>query len=352
MRDHAIGAFGATALALDLLVKAAALAALADDGARARLRDRRRRARPRRAARARVVARRARAARGSAPGSRCRGPRPRLPSRSAVAVALRRGRGRRPRARGAARRSSPRARVLFVRWLGGVTGDALGATAELTETLALVTAAILVHVTAPTRLLLIRHAEPSEDARARCYGRTDVALCAAGPRRARAGSRRRSRATDRRGLHEPARRARARPRRRSPRRSASSRSSSTTSASSTSASSTGCRSRRDRRRYPRALGWMEAPDDVVFPGGESVAELRARVLAAVASSAPGTRARRSRSCAHGCRSAPSSPTRWACRPTRSSASARTTVASASSSGSASRPLVRLVNAPSALAGAD
>src|SRR5262245_49259754 len=32
MRDHATGAFGATALALDLLVKAAVLAALADDG--------------------------------------------------------------------------------------------------------------------------------------------------------------------------------------------------------------------------------------------------------------------------------------------------------------------------------
>ncbi len=33
--------------------------------------------------------------------------------------------------------------LLFARWLGGVTGDTLGATAEVAETLALVTAAAL-----------------------------------------------------------------------------------------------------------------------------------------------------------------------------------------------------------------
>jgi cobalamin synthase len=34
--------------------------------------------------------------------------------------------------------------AFFARWLGGVTGDTLGATAELAETLALVTAAAVV----------------------------------------------------------------------------------------------------------------------------------------------------------------------------------------------------------------
>jgi alpha-ribazole phosphatase len=39
-------------------------------------------------------------------------------------------------------------------------------------------------MTETTRMLLIRHAQPEEDARGHCYGRLDIGLCARGQRRA------------------------------------------------------------------------------------------------------------------------------------------------------------------------
>ena len=74
--------------------------------------------------------------------------------------------------------------LFFRRWLGGVTGDTLGATSELAQAAAL--AALLARM---TRLLLIRHAEPDEAARGRCYGRLDVGLSPAGARERRAARR-------------------------------------------------------------------------------------------------------------------------------------------------------------------
>ena len=66
--------------------------------------------------------------------------------------------------------------LFFRRWIGGVTGDTLGATTELRAGCgARGGAARLV-----TRVLLIRHAQPEDDARGRCYGRLDVGLSPAG----------------------------------------------------------------------------------------------------------------------------------------------------------------------------
>ena len=139
MRDHAIGAFGA-------------------DGARARPARQGRRARRARRRTARVLASaspRVRSARR--PSARARRFRVRAATGSGAAFAVR---GCRWRCRGplavalclaaaglhglGSRRSRPpplALGLLFRRWLGGVTGDVLGATAELSETLALVAAA-------------------------------------------------------------------------------------------------------------------------------------------------------------------------------------------------------------------
>jgi adenosylcobinamide-GDP ribazoletransferase len=143
MRDHTTGAFGATALALDLIVKAAVLAALAEDGsalgfaiaagALARsgpvvLAAWLPSARGEGAGAGFAVAKGAAVAAvvlGVAAGSASAGLDGLVLAAAAVVVALVLG-------------------AAFLRWLGGVTGDTLGATAELTETLALVTAAILV----------------------------------------------------------------------------------------------------------------------------------------------------------------------------------------------------------------
>jgi adenosylcobinamide-GDP ribazoletransferase len=144
MRDHAIGAYGASAIALDLLVKAAALAALAarhqvlafaiaagalsrlvpvllaaalpyarsEGGTGAALAG----GRPRRAVLASAVACAIAVAAAGVDGALLAG--------CAVALAL--------------------AGALFLRrWLGGVTGDTLGAGLELTETAVLVIAVAL-----------------------------------------------------------------------------------------------------------------------------------------------------------------------------------------------------------------
>jgi len=143
MRDHATGAFGTAALALDLLVKASALAALAPHG-RTAVFD---------ALAAGALARAAPVAlaasldsvREDGAGAVFRvGPR-----RAAVACVL--------AAALALAAGVPEGLVLvavaavvaaalgiaYRRWLGGATGDMLGAAAELTETAVLVAAAAL-----------------------------------------------------------------------------------------------------------------------------------------------------------------------------------------------------------------
>jgi adenosylcobinamide-GDP ribazoletransferase len=128
MRDSRIGTFGAAALALDLILKVGAiaqllpaggtLAALVAAGAVSR-------------ASSVVLVRWLPYARADGTGRVLN-----RPSRAAVAVA--------------AVISLPFAPVIaalglaYRRWLGGVTGDTLGAAIELTETLALVVAAALV----------------------------------------------------------------------------------------------------------------------------------------------------------------------------------------------------------------
>jgi adenosylcobinamide-GDP ribazoletransferase len=142
MRDHATGAYGAAALVLDLLVKAAALAALAVDG------------------RAVVFALAAGALGRAAPVGLAAA----LPDVRAegAGASFRPGTGRAAVACALAAALSlaaglPDAAVLaavalavaaalgafYRRWLGGRTGDLLGAAAELTETAVLVAAAAL-----------------------------------------------------------------------------------------------------------------------------------------------------------------------------------------------------------------
>ena len=131
-----------------------------------------------------------------------------------------------------------------------------------------------------TRLLLIRHAEPDADARARCCGRTDVELCDAGHARAR------RLATALAGepvtaiYTSPLRRARA------------------TAAPLAEALSLEPVVVDDLReldfgeldglpfdeiavRYPQFVPWTDAPAEVAFPAGESIAALRRRAVAAV-----------------------------------------------------------------------
>jgi cobalamin 5'-phosphate synthase/cobalamin synthase len=144
MRDHAVGAYGAVAVALDLLLKAGALAALAEHGAVVRA-----------AAAAGALSRLAPVALAAfLPYARGGG---------GTGVAL--TGGGRPRALVAAVLAVGVAVVLtgadglglvaaaalvvallglaFARWLGGVTGDALGAATELTELVVLVVAVAL-----------------------------------------------------------------------------------------------------------------------------------------------------------------------------------------------------------------
>lgn len=144
MRDHTIGAYGAAAVGLDLLIKAAALAALARDGSALRFAiaaGALSRAAPVALAALLPYARAA----GGTGASLALGGRPRAAVASAAAVLLAvaaAGVQALTLAAGAA------AAVLvlglgFRRWLGGVTGDTLGATVELTELVVLVGAAAL-----------------------------------------------------------------------------------------------------------------------------------------------------------------------------------------------------------------
>ncbi len=145
MRDHAIGAYGGTALALDLIVKAAALGALAGHVRVIWY-----------AAAAGGLARAAPVALAATlPNARTNGSGAAFSAgvsswsatgasllAAGLAVALLRTDGAALTA--VAAMLVVVLAVFFNRWLGGVTGDTLGAAAEITETLALTTAAALV----------------------------------------------------------------------------------------------------------------------------------------------------------------------------------------------------------------
>lgn len=145
MRDHAVGAYGAVAIALDLLIRAAALAALARDGRAlpfAVAAGALSRAVPVPLAAALPYARPgaglARSLAGSAWG------------RAAIAAALAiliaaLATGLVGLALGACTAlATVSLGVAFARWLGGVTGDALGAAVELAEVALLALAVALV----------------------------------------------------------------------------------------------------------------------------------------------------------------------------------------------------------------
>jgi cobalamin 5'-phosphate synthase/cobalamin synthase len=145
MRDSRVGAFGATALILDLLVKAAAVAALLERGgalpALVAAGALSRAASPPLA----VTLRYPRAEGG--PGSVLAGRVGRLAALGAVALAV----GGAALAAGSTGLAMAAAAactticlgLFYRRWLGGATGDCLGAATELAETVALVVAAAL-----------------------------------------------------------------------------------------------------------------------------------------------------------------------------------------------------------------
>jgi adenosylcobinamide-GDP ribazoletransferase len=144
MRDHAIGAYGTVALVLDLLVKAAALAALAD---RARvLAFAVTAACVARAAPVLIAAALPYARAGGGAGASLAGA---GPWRAAVAGAIALGVAVAVAGRDGAILAAVAAIVAGAaalvcrRWLGGVTGDTLGGTAELAELAALVAAVAL-----------------------------------------------------------------------------------------------------------------------------------------------------------------------------------------------------------------
>jgi adenosylcobinamide-GDP ribazoletransferase len=140
MRDHATGAYGVSALALDLLVKAAALAALAPHrrvvlfalvaGALGR-------AAPAAVAAVLPSAR----ADGAGAAFRVSPPRALLACLTAAAISFANGALDALVLCGVAVVVAGTLALCFRRWFGGVTGDTLGAAAELTETALLVASA-------------------------------------------------------------------------------------------------------------------------------------------------------------------------------------------------------------------
>ena len=145
MRDPRIGAFGAAALVVDLLVRAAAIAALLDAGGRARRRWSRR-ARSSRAVALPLAAGLPYARAEGGPGSVLSG---RTSWAAAAAGARRRARALAVAgvdglvAAAAAALVAVVLALVFRRWLGGVTGDSLGAVTELAGATALLVLAAL-----------------------------------------------------------------------------------------------------------------------------------------------------------------------------------------------------------------
>lgn len=136
-------------------------------------------------------------------------------------------------------------------------------------------------MTATTRLLLIRHAQPDEDARGRCYGRLDIGLSARGQRRAQLLARTLDRIPLAAVYSSPSTRALA-------------------TAGPLAAAHQLTLSVEDALReidfgelegrsydeiqavYPDLYRyWMQTPTLVEFPGGESYTQLRERALAAL-----------------------------------------------------------------------
>jgi adenosylcobinamide-GDP ribazoletransferase len=142
MRDHSIGAYGAVALTLDLIVKTAALAGLAVHhhalwpaiaaGAFSRSVPA-------------VLGGTLPSVRSDGAGAAFRVTRAALVAAVAIAVGLAAALGgvRGLELAGIVAAGGFLLALCFRRWLGGVTGDLLGASVELTETLALVAAAAL-----------------------------------------------------------------------------------------------------------------------------------------------------------------------------------------------------------------
>jgi alpha-ribazole phosphatase/probable phosphoglycerate mutase len=132
----------------------------------------------------------------------------------------------------------------------------------------------------PTRLILVRHAEPDESVRGRCYGRLDVDLCPDGLRHADELAAELERAPVTAVYTSGLLRARA---------------TATPIAERLGLEPVVVDELRELDfgeldglplddiavRFPELLAWTETPSRVQFPGGESVAELRRRVLAAV-----------------------------------------------------------------------
>lgn len=126
-----------------------------------------------------------------------------------------------------------------------------------------------------TRLLLVRHAEPEEDARGRCYGRLDVGLSPAGVAQAAALGEALGALRPMAVASSPARRA-------------------LDTASRIGPAVVDERLREldfgelegrtyaeiERERPELFARWMRTPTEVVFPGGESFDDLRRRACAA------------------------------------------------------------------------
>jgi cobalamin 5'-phosphate synthase/cobalamin synthase len=141
MRDHAVGAYGAAALVLDLLLKTAALATLAADGHALRAAvaaGALSRLAPVALAAALPYAR----AEGGAGAALTRGGPPRALLAAALALVVAVGVDGEAGLvlAGAALALTAALGLGFRRWLGGVTGDTLGAATELSETMMLVLA--------------------------------------------------------------------------------------------------------------------------------------------------------------------------------------------------------------------
>ena len=91
--------------------------------------------------------------------------------------------------------------------IAGITGDTLGANVQLCESAALLTF-LWTGYPAMTRVWLIRHGEPAEEARNRCYGSLDIGLSENGRRQMEGVAQHLKAEPDSCHLHQPEFRAR------------------------------------------------------------------------------------------------------------------------------------------------